>query len=427
MSAPGTGRGGRSADTNSMEICCDHITQRAGAPGSLRCLRGRHRAGHDRRWRRPPPRPPVRDKGKPAQSENFTGKEQKGFYDARTPNAKTTYARAAKVAGKESAASEKFRNSLGTQGVVELDPNTGTPAQVTKLNGFLTGKSAKKATDVALGYVKAHPEVFKLTDADLATLRLRKDYVDDLGTHHISWSQVVDGIEVFGNGLKANVTKSGQLISLMGSPVSGLTPGRQARSAAAAPKVTAHAARTRRHRGHRRYGEVRDREDLRREHQLQQRRHREAGVVPHRRRAAQGLDDLRQRRRHEGLHPRHRRADRRPPLPPRPGPARATATPCVQDNYPGAAKGGTQRVENLIYRQAGCRRTPRPCSTVTSVAAWADINDDNQPNNGETVKVPGTKTGAEYKLTPFQNASALCSTSFVCTWDPAKPTPGRRT
>ena len=185
---------------------------------------------------------PGEGKGKAAQSENLSGKERKGNYDARTPSAKITNARAAKVAGKETAASEKFRNSLGTQGVVELDPNTGTPAQVTKLNGFLTGKSAKKAPDVALAYVKAHPEVFKLSDADLSTLKLRKDYVDDLGTHHVSWSQVVDGVEVFGNGLKANVTKNGQLISLMGSPVSGLTA--QAEAAAAAPKVTAAAART---------------------------------------------------------------------------------------------------------------------------------------------------------------------------------------
>ncbi len=260
---------------------------------------------------------PGEGKGKAAQSENASGKERKGNYDARTPSAKITNARAAKVAGKETAASEKFRNSLGTQGVVELDPNTGTPAQVTKLNGFLTGKSAKKAPDVALGYVKAHPEVFKLSDADLATLKLRKDYVDDLGTHHVSWSQVVDGVEVFGNGLKANVTKNGQLISVMGSPVSGLTaPGRGRRGRAEGDRRRGpHRGR----RGHRRYGEVRHREDVRRQHPVEQRRHREAGVVPHRRRAAQGLADLRQRRRHEDLQPRHRRPDRRPALPQGPG------------------------------------------------------------------------------------------------------------
>ena len=362
---------------------------------------------------------PGDGKGKAAQAENLSGKERKGNYDARTPSAKITNARAAKVAGKETAASEKFRNSLGTQGVVELDPNTGTPAQVTKLNGFLTGKSAKKAPDVALAYVKAHPEVFKLSDADLSTLKLRKDYVDDLGTHHVSWSQVVDGVEVFGNGLKANVTKNGQLISLMGSPVAGLASQAQAKSAAAAPKVTAPAART---------AAI---EDI-------------GGTAKSATAKTTGVstqfsngDVAKQVWFHtaDGLRKGWMTyvnaggtkvythvidAQTGGLLYRRDLSSAGNGDALVQDNYPGAAKGGTQRVENLIYN----KWLPKNAKTLlegTSVAAWADVNDDNQPNAGETVKVPGTKTGAEYKLTTFQNASSFCSAAFICTWDPAKP------
>ncbi|MEV6265514.1 M36 family metallopeptidase [Kribbella sp. NPDC051936] len=357
---------------------------------------------------------------KPAQTEKQdAGKERKGNYDARTPNARTTYARSAKVEGKETAAAKKFRDSLGTQGVVEVDPNTGTPAQVTKLNGFLTGKSAKKATDVALGYVKAHPEVFKLSDADLGTLKLRKDYVDDLGTHHIFWTQVVDGVEVFGNGLKANVTKTGQLISVMGSPVSGLTTAAQSRSAAGTPKVSAEGARS---------AAVKDvggsaksatastsgvstkfsngdtakqvwfhTADGLRKGWLTYTNSGGTKIYSHVVDAQTGATLYRKDLVSEG-----------------------NGDALVQDNYPGAPKGGTQRVENLIYN----KWLPKNAKTLldgTSVAAWADVNDDNQPNGGETVKVPGTKTGAEYKLTPFQSASSLCSTSYICTWDPAKP------
>ena len=63
------------------------------------------------------------DPGSPAQSGKSAGKERKGNYDARTPNVQSTYARAAKVMGKETAGSEKFRDSLGSQGIVSLDPN----------------------------------------------------------------------------------------------------------------------------------------------------------------------------------------------------------------------------------------------------------------------------------------------------------------
>jgi len=359
------------------------------------------------------------DQGKSAPAEKVEGKEQKGNYDARTPSARTTYARAAKVAGKETAASEKFRNSLGTQGVVEVDPNTGTPAQVTKLDGFLTGKSAKKAQDVALNYVKAHPEVFKLAEADRATLKLRKDYVDDLGTHHVFWTQVVDGVEVFGNGLKANVTKNGQLISVMGAPVAGLTSQAQARSAAASPKLTAAAARSA------------AAEDI-------------GGTAKSATAKAAGVttkwsngDTSKQVWFHtaDGLRKGWMTyvntggtkiythvidAQTGSVLYRRNLSSEGNGDALVQDNYPGAAQGGTQRVENLIYN----KWLPKNAKTLlegTSVAAWADVNDDNAPNPGETVKVPGTKTTAEYKLVSFPSASSFCSTSFICTWDPAKP------
>ncbi|TCC55882.1 peptidase M36 [Kribbella pittospori] len=363
---------------------------------------------------------PNEGKGKAAQSENTKGKERKGNYDARTPNAKTTTTRSAKVAGQESAASEKFRESLGTQGVVEFDPNTGTPAQVSKLNGFLTGKSAKKATDVALGYVKAHPEVFKLSAADLGTLKLRKEYVDDLGTHHISWIQTVDGVEVFGNGLKANVTKHGELISLMGSPIAGLASQAQARSAAAAPKVSAAAARTA------------AAEDMGATAKSATAKTTGADVKWSNGDSAQQVwfhtaDGLRKgwltyvNAGGMNVYSHVIDAQTGSLLYRKDLVNEGNGDALVQDNYPGAAKGGTQRVENLIFN----KWLPKNAKTLlegTSVAAWADVNDDNQPNNGETVKVPGTKTGAEYKLVPFTTtASSFCSTSFVCTWDPAKP------
>ncbi|MFI5729765.1 M36 family metallopeptidase [Kribbella sp. NPDC051587] len=355
--------------------------------------------------------------GKAASAEKNLSKERKGNYDARTPNAKTTYNRAAKVAGKESAASEKFRNSLGTQGVVELDPNTGTPAQVTKLNGFLTGRSAKKATDVALGYVKAHADVFKLSTADLATLKLRKDYVDDLGTHHIFWSQVVDGTEVFGNGLKANVTKHGELISIMGSPVSGLTSQAAARSAA--PAVTADKARqaaaedidaTAASASAKTTGNA---VTWSNGDQAKQ-------VWFH---TADGLRKAWSTYVNAGgtkVYTHVIDAQTGGLLYRRDLSSAGNGDALVQDNYPGAAKGGTQRVENLIYNK-WLPKTAKTLLDGTSVAAWADVNDDNQPNAGETVKVPGTKTGAEYKLVPFQSSSSFCSAAFICTWDPAKP------
>ena len=108
---------------------------------------------------------------------------------------------------------------LGTQGVIESDPLTGTLRMVGRLDGYLTGRSARPAKAVAVGYVRSNLAAFGLTKADLKTFRLRQDYVDVAGVHHISWTQSKHGVPVFHNGLRANVTSDGRLVNITGSPV----------------------------------------------------------------------------------------------------------------------------------------------------------------------------------------------------------------
>src|SRR4051794_37813164 len=97
------------------------------------------------------------------------------------------------------AAADALRRSLGAQGQVAFDRVTGTPRSVAKLDGFLTGPSTAAPATIALGYVKAHADVFGLDAGDLAGLKLVKDYRDVLGTHHLVWAQVVDGIPTIEN------------------------------------------------------------------------------------------------------------------------------------------------------------------------------------------------------------------------------------
>ena len=89
---------------------------------------------------------------------------------------------------------------LGTQGVIQSDPVTGTLRMVGRLDGYLTGPSARRATDVAMGFVRSNLAAFGLSSADLKTFHLRQDYVDIRGTHHVSWTQSRHGVTVFQNG-----------------------------------------------------------------------------------------------------------------------------------------------------------------------------------------------------------------------------------
>jgi extracellular elastinolytic metalloproteinase len=120
-------------------------------------------------------------------------------------------------------ARDALARSLGQQGEVQIDPLTGTPRVVAKLDGFLTGPSRRPARQVAVAYVREHLAAFGLSRGDLATLHLVKEYVDILGTHHLVWQQQVRGIPAFDNGLRAALTARGQLVNVMGSPIHHLS------------------------------------------------------------------------------------------------------------------------------------------------------------------------------------------------------------
>ncbi|BCY07245.1 hypothetical protein L3i22_023330 [Actinoplanes sp. L3-i22] len=125
---------------------------------------------------------------------------------------------AAAQAGESAARS--LRESLGAQGVVAFD--AGTLRQIARLDGFLTGPGGEAPEKIARDYLTAHRAVFGAAAAGLAGLRLRKDYVDIAGTHHLSFTQNVGGVEVAGSGVKVHVARDGRIIAVDGSPLAGL-------------------------------------------------------------------------------------------------------------------------------------------------------------------------------------------------------------
>ena len=167
--------------------------------------------------------------------------DRKADYDARDILPERRAAALQQARPDAAQAERKLHRSLGPQAVVDLDPVTGTPAMIGRLDGFLTGASSAPARTVARRYLRSNAATLGLTASDLTTLTLRRDYVDVAGIHHLSWTQSVRGIPVFGNGVKANVTKRGQLISVQGSPVSDLAG--KAAAADASPDLSAGQAR----------------------------------------------------------------------------------------------------------------------------------------------------------------------------------------
>ena len=315
-------------------------------------------------------------------------------------------------------ADKAYYRSLGSQAVVDIDSLTGTPRELGRLDGYLTPRSTAPARTIAMNYVRQHLGALGLTKTDLSTFHFRQDYVDTIGVHNLSWTQSVGGMTVFGNGLRVKVTRDGRVLSVQGSPISGL-----AELAAHAPdagSVTAVAARS------------------------AAARNVHSKLAPSSVTASRGGSSART------VWSNHDFANRMWFLTPsglRPGWSTYVQTSAgayqhvidavtgrvmfrhsnsdnaegdalVYDYYPGAPSGGMQRVVNLV--DMGWIKKGAPYLKGSSVVAWDDLNDDNKINPHEKTPAPGTRQGAQFELQPF-DSSTLCSPSFQCTWDPNTP------
>ncbi|HKT01053.1 MAG TPA: M36 family metallopeptidase [Rugosimonospora sp.] len=348
----------------------------------------------------------------PQQTSPLTLGDKTAYYDSRQdPNsAKVLRTRAARMTAQPKSGVTALRRELGSQGIVSLDPLTSTARSVSRLDGFLTGPSRRSAATIALNYVTAHPDVFGLDATGVSRLSLRRDYVDIAGTHHLSFIQAVSGVPVFGNGIQANVTKDGQLVNVVGSPVSSLP------AAAAAPGISAADARvasiqsveqtakpaTATNKGGARRTTVFSNGD-----QADLAYFMTAGGL---RLAWQTLTSPNSRDMYTSMVDAvsgkvlYRRslvnADK--------GPA--------WDYYPGAPNGGTRTIRDLTGPGWLPNDSPRLAGNVAHV--YTDVNDDNVAEPSEEITPTGKRSFA-YPFTSFNATDGgNCSAKFVCTWDP---------
>ena len=112
---------------------------------------------------------------------------------------------------------------LGIEAHVSTDPVGGGIRVLDRTNGFLSGPHAGDAADVALGYVRAHADVFGITNADLAALRLVKRVSSNDGVIHLTWVPVRGSVPAYDSALRVHVTRDGRVVAASGPPLGGLS------------------------------------------------------------------------------------------------------------------------------------------------------------------------------------------------------------
>ncbi len=338
-----------------------------------------------------------------------------GNYDSRTSNAKAVTRASAKVLRDQGDDIQALGARLGPHAVVSVNPLTGSPDNVARLDGFLTSPRAASAPTVALDYVRAHLAEFGLDSDDLGTLTTPTVRLDLNGISHVSWQQSVGGVPVFGNGLRAHVTRDGKLISVQGAPIADLT---DLAAATAAPQLSAGTARaaaaddvsgsvanatSSTTSGAERATMWSNGDSASLVYFLTPGGLRSGWstyVQPGPKQAFQQVIDAKNGStlyRHSTI-----QKDRGDGL--------------AFDQYPGAPRGGNQRTVNIYERNYLSRNAT--WLNGRYVRAWADVNDDNTVQNKEKTGIPGTKSRAQFLLKRFKLDSVLCSKAYPCTWAP---------
>jgi hypothetical protein len=116
---------------------------------------------------------------------------------------------------------------IGSRARVTYDPFFGTPRELLRYGGYLTGPSRGTPVRIAREWIGAHRAAFGLTAKAVRTLTVSRNYTNPASrTHVITFTQVFGGRPaVFGGRLNVAVTRSGRILSFTGSarPSASLT------------------------------------------------------------------------------------------------------------------------------------------------------------------------------------------------------------
>src|SRR5215472_4508995 len=120
----------------------------------------------------------------------------------------------------QAAAVRSMVRAIGTGARITYDPHFGTPRQLVRYGGYLTGPAKGSAVSVARSWLTAHRAAFGLSAAAVRALVVSRNYTNPTSrTHVITFTQVFGGLQaVFGGRLNVAVTKDGRILSFTGSP-----------------------------------------------------------------------------------------------------------------------------------------------------------------------------------------------------------------
>ncbi len=97
---------------------------------------------------------------------------------------------------------------------VDDDPALGTVQFIRSPRALLTDPAPGAPRDIVMGFVDQYADLFGTDSKALADSPLVRDFTTSEGMmRHLTWGQTIDGVELFGSELRANVAGDGRVIN----------------------------------------------------------------------------------------------------------------------------------------------------------------------------------------------------------------------
>jgi hypothetical protein len=105
--------------------------------------------------------------------------------------------------------------SGGSPLVVQYNALTNTPRHLFSRAGYLTPPVGGDPEAVARGFLKRWQGIFRFTDADLGSLKIKsRSHISDMGTDVLVFEQQIDGVPVYKGEVLVNVNREGRILSV---------------------------------------------------------------------------------------------------------------------------------------------------------------------------------------------------------------------
>jgi extracellular elastinolytic metalloproteinase len=137
------------------------------------------------------------------------------------------------------AAAQRLHQKLGGETIVDIDPKTGTPREVVRLDGFLSGPHIGDPTAIARDWIEDNAALLGLDDHATDCLRAVAHETSPAGITDVTFAQTYAGLRAFNTFIRVSVAPGGRVLEVTGSPTPDLHPN------TTAPALTATQARGR--------------------------------------------------------------------------------------------------------------------------------------------------------------------------------------